>query len=84
MKKPTLEEICIQVKIAEDEVQSRINQHDNFIADNLKLEYRDYVELKNQFYEKPETDETINYLIDTIEDIFKVLKRNGIDVKKYA
>lgn len=84
MRKPTLEEICVQVKIAEDEVQSRINQHDNFIADNLKLEYRDYVELKNQFYEKPETDETINYLIDTIEDIFKVLKRNGIDVKKYA
>lgn len=84
MKKPTLEEICIQVKIAEDEVQSRINQHDNFIADNLKLEYRDYVELKNQFYEKPETDETINYLIDTIEDIFRVLKRNGIDVEKYA
>lgn len=84
MKKPTLEECCIQIKIAEDEVQSRISQHDNFIADNLKLEYRDFIELKNQFYEKPETDETVNYLIDTIEDIFRVLKRNGIDVKKYA
>ena len=84
MRMPNLEELCVQVKIAEDEVQERINQHDNFIADNLKLEYRDFVELKNQFYEKPETDETINYLIDTIDEIFKVLKRNGIDVKKYA
>lgn len=84
MRTPSILEACQMIEVSEKEVQKHITENCNSTAYDLRIECKEYLEMRDALFEKSGTSEETNALFDILENVFRTLKRHGIDAQREA